>query len=413
MPLFVAQALVTLGTAFLQMGFFFYATDRWGWLPRQNLTLAAVQGLAYVLGALSSSKLAGRVGRKTLTVLLPILFGVVAVACAFNSARPMVVAPVLVVLYFLVAAYWPGIESLVATGTDAHSMARRLSAYNLFWPAIGAAGTAVCGFVIAHLPVGFFYISAVINALAGVTMWVGGWQPEEGKRNGETANGRNGEVSASHASSEAEPELLHQRTLALWLSRIALPSTYLVMYALAALMPTLPSLSKQSISVQTVIGSIWLVGRWVAFTVLALSAFWHTRPRLLILAAVIMLVSFAAICVPVTAIIGGTAGSNIDLWTMGIAQFVLGWAVALIYSASLYFGMVLSEGSTEHGGYHEALIGLGQSLGPGVAAGAQALKPGSIVPAVAAISAMLAISLGASCYAAVHFRRKREVMRDE
>ena len=29
-------------------------------------------------------------------------------------------------------------------------------------------------------------------------------------------------------------------------------------------------------------------------------------------------------------------------------------------------GMVLSDGSTEHGGYHEALIGLGSVLGPGM-----------------------------------------------
>src|SRR4029078_3994466 len=56
-------------------------------------------------------------------------------------------------------------------------------------------------------------------------------------------------------------------------------------------------------------------------------------------------------------------------------QGVLGLALGLIYSASLYFGMVLSEGSTEHGGYHEALIGLGTILGPGARAFAQWLPP--------------------------------------
>ena len=52
---------------------------------------------------------------------------------------------------------------------------------------------------------------------------------------------------------------------------------------------------------------------------------------------------------------------------IAIAELVLGLMVGFIFSASLYFGMVLSDGSTEHAGYHEALIGVGVVLGPGLA----------------------------------------------
>ena len=59
--------------------------------------------------------------------------------------------------------------------------------------------------------------------------------------------------------------------------------------------------------------------------------------------------------------------------------------MGMIYSASLYFGMVLSDGSTEHGGYHEALIGLGSILGPGTAALTQLVWRGDIRAGVAAV----------------------------
>jgi hypothetical protein len=384
------------------MGFYFYATDRWGWSPRQNLALAAVEGVAYVFGALCSSAIAGWVGRRVAGTMLPILFAIIAVICASYAAQPMVVTPLLIVLYFFIAAYWPGIESLVATGTDAHKMARRLAVYSLLWPAIGAAGTAVCGVVMAHLPTGFFYVSAVINVMAALTIALGGKQPEE---NVDVNSEKRERDEDAHAEQAAEPELLRQRKLALWLSRIALPSTYLVSYALAALMPTLPSLAAHSVSAKTVIGSVWLVGRWIGFSILAISSFWHTRPRLLIWASLVMLLAFILICVPISMVTSGS--TNLDLWIMGAAQIILGCALALIYSASLYFGMVLSEGSTEHGGYHEALIGLGQVLGPGVAAGAQWTHPESIMPAVVAVSVMLGISLIASFVAAARLGKNR------
>ena len=64
-----------------------------------------------------------------------------------------------------------------------------------------------------------------------------------------------------------------------------------------------------------------------------------------------------------------------------------------IYAASLYFGMAMSDGSTEHGGYHEALIGLGQVLGPLVGATMQWIHPGALWPAVLGISAIVAVTV--------------------
>ena len=83
---------------------------------------------------------------------------------------------------------------------------------------------------------------------------------------------------------------------------------------------------------------------------------------------------------------------SIDLPTMLAGQLVLGAALAVIYSASLYFGMVLSDGSTSHGGYHEALIGVGSTVGPAVAAGVDVCFPGRPGFSIAAVAGLVAIS---------------------
>ena len=46
------------------------------------------------------------------------------------------------------------------------------------------------------------------------------------------------------------------------------------------------------------------------------------------------------------------------------------------------------EGSTEHGGYHEALIGLGWVLGPSAGVAAQSLYPAQVWAGVAAVGAV-------------------------
>ena len=64
----------------------------------------------------------------------------------------------------------------------------------------------------------------------------------------------------------------------------------------------------------------------------------------------------------------------------------------MIYAGSLYFGMALSEGSTEQGGYHEALIGLGSVLGPGTGAITQWIRPGNLQFGIAAVGGLVILS---------------------
>ncbi|HTH48094.1 MAG TPA: hypothetical protein VMB21_11315, partial [Candidatus Limnocylindria bacterium] len=70
-----------------------------------------------------------------------------------------------------------------------------------------------------------------------------------------------------------------------------------------------------------------------------------------------------------------------SVWLLVLAQVFFGWASALLYYSSLYYAMNGSDAHGEHGGIHEALIGLGICGGPAVSAVAQALTGNAGAPA--------------------------------
>lgn len=394
LPLYFVEAMASIGGTLLSIGIFFFMKDRFGWQSPQNFLLAAAQGVVYVPAALSAGWIAHRLNpRRALigiyTVLLLLALAAWGSSVAFNSAG--LVAAALLAFTFVIGLSWPMLEGLVAAG-DAHGMARRVAVYNVVWPSVGWVAIAIEGAVIRYFTPGMFLIPAAMAMGSAVVLLV-----TRGAALGEAPAG-----TVAHA--HPEPELLRSRTLALWLSRTALPATYVVIYGLMPMMPFLPVMQKLPTTTQTVLGSVWLFTRLAAFVLLAMSAWWHTRPRALLWAAVIMLVAFFGMTLRPTA----GQSPTIDLIAMVGWQAVLGLALGMIYSASLYFGMVLSEGSTEHGGYHEALIGLGWILGPAAGAATQLFWPAQIWVGIAAVGAVIALSVIVVVVTAVVMSRGNE-----
>ena len=194
----------------------------------------------------------------------------------------------------------------------------------------------------------------------------------------------------SAAPAPLDQAIIRRHRLALWLSRIALPSTYVVVYSIAPALPSLHAIKQLTPTLATLVGSIWLIARAAAFALTGSTTFWHKRPGLMFMASVTMLFAFIGTIIP-----GALTEMRLTqaLLAMAIGQVVLGFSIGTIYSASLYFGMAVSAGSTEHGGYHESLVGLGQILGPLIGATMQWIYPGTIWPAVASISGVVSISV--------------------
>jgi MFS family permease len=86
-----------------------------------------------------------------------------------------------------------------------------------------------------------------------------------------------------------------------------------------------------------------------------------------------MLIFFALLALTTEALL-----LNHSLGLLIVLQVIFGLAMAMLYSASLYYSMHLGRGSARQAGIHEAVIGAGTTVGPALAAlagAANALPP--------------------------------------
>lgn len=390
LSLYAIESLATIGGTLMSVGIFFYMEYRYGWRMPQNFMLAAAQGVVYVPGALLAGPLAKRYGgRRVVGAVYLVLLALTAVAWLLArqsgalSAAGVVAA--LLAYTFAIGISWPILEGLVASGGPPGQIARRIGVYNIIWPAGGALAIAVEGTILDHWIGGLFLIPGLLHLLSLLILLLMS-----------TSVGFPEIASEASSAPHAEPGLLRKRKLALWLSRIALPAAYTVIYGLMPMMPSLPTVRSLPVTLQTLVASVWLMTRWLAFLILALGTWWHTRPRTLVWAAAVMLIAFFGMTIRPTQ----GASPGIDLASMIVWQAALGLAIGTIYAGSLYFGMVLSDGSTEHGGYHEALIGLGWFLGPAAGGVAEKIHSQDAWPGIIAVGGVIAASVVAVLLAA-------------
>jgi hypothetical protein len=71
------------------------------------------------------------------------------------------------------------------------------------------------------------------------------------------------------------------------------------------------------------------------------------------------------------------------------SQLLLGPALGLIYYSSLFYSMDVGATKGEHGGIHEAVIGVGNTIGPASAAAALRFFPGHPGSGVWAVCVLL------------------------
>jgi len=381
--LYAAEALGSVSGVWLTVGLPFFTHHRLGWGAGENFLLGAAQGLTYVLGALTAPRAARRGGRRATLVRLYAALAVLGAAIAAAAERGWERALVALVLLEtgLVAMTWPLLESLVSAGASPAALSRRLGAYNVVWAVVSAVALAASGAIIQYAPPGAFFGLVVAGHLGALTLL------GAALRDARPTAPPGAVPEPLHAP---DADLVRQRRLALWLSRLSLPATYVVVYALAPLFPSLPVVKVLSPAAAPLLASVWLVGRAAAFVVTGRTTAWHRRPDLLLWASVAMLLGFVGTVAP--PLLGGAALGPVMV-AMVAAELLLGLSLGLIYAGSLYFGMVSSEGSTEHGGYHEALIGCGQALGPAVGAIALWARPGDLGVSVTAVAGVIAVSV--------------------
>jgi predicted MFS family arabinose efflux permease len=373
---FVLEGFNAFATGIYFNWLFFFTQNRLHFDVAQNLGLVALHGLIYTGAAWFGGWCAHRFGNYP---SLKIGFVMMTAAMGAGTLFPVVEAQIGVLLLwtFGMCFTWPTLQSLVSDGETRERMPRLAGIYNVVWSCLSAISYFIGGALLEKLGItALFWIPALIHLgqLAHV-FWI------ENKM-------KNSRLFASDAASEpGETETrnesfhLPSQKKFLGYALLANPIAYV---AINTVIPMIPVVAKRFDLSPTLTGifcSIWFFVRMGAFILFWLWPGWHYRFGILLTAKIFLIASLLGILLAP------------QFWILLVAQVLFGLSVGLIYYSSLYYSMHGGNAKSEHGGLHEAMIGLGTFLGASVGVGAKYFFPN--VPGVSswAVSGLLLAGL--------------------
>lgn len=411
---FVLEGLNAFATTHFFYYLFFFMSKVHGFGNRENLALAALNGLVYAFGAWWGGRFGQRFGYFR---ALQSGFGIMAAALAGGAFVQSVVGHVATMLACTVGMCltWPNLEASVSEGETPHGLQRMVGLYNTVWAATGGLAFFIGGALLEALGLrSMFWIPASVHLLqlallfsfqrvatAVVERGAADWQARPTKFK-EAMHDGNSRCSASETEAGPPtlldvPPPLNPRPIArarafLKMAWLANPFAYVAVNTVVAVVPGLAHKLELRPAMAGVFCSIWLFSRLTTFWVLWLWQGWHYRFRWFISAYLSLTAGFAMILLlpALSLIIAG--------------QIIFGIGLGLIYYSSLYYSMDVGEAKGEHGGFHEAAIGAGLCGGPAIGATALFIFPDRPDASAVAVSGLLV--LGLFSLLAVRFRSR-------
>lgn len=371
---FALAALNTLATTWFYNYLFFYLRDRFGMNNLENLWFSALYGFVYIFSAWQCGKFAQRRG---FLVSLKVGFAGLALTMVAGALLHSVwgILCVLVAYGITLLFTWPALEALVSENETQAGVQHNVGIYNCTW----ASGAAVANFTggilydllgraaIFWLPAALFIIEFI--AVFGIEKLVSRTPPEHRVE------------EAAKQTAVPEEEAFHQpvspKTF-LKMAWLANPFAYVAINTVIAVMPGIAHRLELSPTQVGLFCSVWMFARLATFALLWQWRGWHYRFRWLLAAFILLIAGFVLLLVAP------------QLGLVVVAQLLLGFGVGLIYYSSLFYSMdVGGETQGEHGGLHEAAIGIGICAGPAVAAASLQFLPAHSSNGVFAVSALL------------------------
>jgi hypothetical protein len=356
---FALEALNSMATTYYFYYLYFYTEKRFNFNAMQNLLLAALLGFVYALGAFFAGRFAQKFGYLTSIRSGTAIMIVAFLSCSQTESIGLTIALAIAGALGMCLT-WPALEALVSEGAPPARLPGLLGFYNVVWAA--SAGFAYfTGGAMQHKwgwPASLFYVPAGLLALGlGVATWLAG----EVRR--QPAAPEHAALPLLHPMKESYRSPVAPATF-LKLAWLANPLGYVAINTIISSVPALAARLSLSPMLAGFVCSTWLFARAGAFVALWMWPGWHYRFRFLAGAYMVMMISFGAMLLAPY------------LWVLVLSQILLGPALGLIYYSSLFYSMDVGAAKAEHGGIHEAVIGLGNCVGPAVAASALKFFPG-------------------------------------
>lgn len=372
---FVIEGLNSFGTTYYFYYFYFFMRQQFGFGDKANLALAALNGFVYMFAAWWGGRFAQRTGYFTALKLgFALMLGALLLGAQAESASGQIV--VMLVAVIGMCFTWPTLEALVSEGETPLGLQRMVGIYNVVWAATGAVAYFIGGALLDQLGLQsmFFVPATVFGIQLALAFWL--------ERGAKSAPSTPTAISPEPYAPRANPRPIARTKMFLRLAWVANPFAYIAINTLVAVMPGVAQRLELSTTQAGFFCSVWCFARLGAFWGLWFWPGWHYRFRWLVASYLALLATFALILtVP-------------SLAVLVLAQLVLGAAIGLIYYSSLFYSMDVGETKGEHGGIHEAAIGLGNFAGPAVGAASLHFLPHYANSGALAVSALLLCGLG-------------------
>ncbi len=375
---FVLEGINSFATTLYFYYLFFFLPQQFGFTNKQNLICAAFSGIIYVFASWYSGRFAQRQGCHT---ALYFGFALMTAALLFGGMSGSALGHVLVLAGWTLGMSftWPALEACVSESDTRQEVQRMVGLYNLVWSGTAALAYFVGGAMLEKLgPRSSFLVPAAMHLAQLIILFCA-----------TKVSARSNQFSVPHPSAThplpaVEPPSFHPLSRAfLRMAWVANPFAYI---AINSLIPTIPYLAKKFELSPMFAGffcSIWLFSRMGAFLGLCLWPGWHYRFNYLMMAYLGMVISFITLLLAP------------NIWAMIFAQVIFGLAIGLIYYSSLYYSMDAGDTKGEHGGLHEAAIGVGNFAGPAIGATALHYIPALPNAGTWSVSGLLAAGLTA------------------
>jgi predicted MFS family arabinose efflux permease len=376
---FVLEGLNSCATTYYFYYFYFFMQTVFGFGNQANLALAALNGAVYALMAWQAGKFAQRFGYFTALKLgFVIMMSALAVGSQLHSAGGHIV--VLAVTVVGMCFTWPTIEALVSEGETPAGVQRMVGIYNMTWAGTTAVAYFTGGAMLEKFgPRSLFYIPVTIQITQlGLTLWLESQARRQIVVVGQASRLPTAPLVPKPAPCPANP----RAKVFLRLAWLANPLAYVAINTIIAVVPGVARRLDLSTRVAGFCCSLWCFARLGSFFVLWRWNGWHYRFRWLLTAYVALVGAFAAILMAPS------------LAVLLLAQIIFGSVAGLIYYSSLFYSMDLGDTKSEHGGIHEAVIGLGNFAGPVVGAASLHFLPQYANSGALAVSGLLLLGLG-------------------
>jgi len=297
------------------------------------LVLGLVLNLPYIPGALYSGKLSQRFSPKRILMLAALLQAVCAAGLCMPNP-PLQLFWILAPIYNLAnGVQWPIVESYVTAGRHGPEMRSATGWFNLVWSATIAPSMIVVGALLGHIS----WMFGLIATGHAATVWLVA-------RMARQPDHHDPELAADHTGPEYGRLLVS--------ARIILPLSYVLDCSFAPLMPTRWESLGIANNIGSMLTSVWQFSRVGAFLWMFFAGAWHGRWGVLLLSWVLLAAGFGLILL----------GTTPTLVIAGLLLYGVGQGT--VYYAALYYGMAVGHAKVDSGGMHEALIGLGYTVGP-------------------------------------------------